>query len=116
MCRARARGPSTQSSTTDANLDCAFVADALVLVVLKIGEGLGMATLTGMEIHLGFCTHRMRPLFKLKYLKSVSTNQQASSQEIWCFELHLALVSCQHPDFSRNGSHLKNSVRKVELC
>ena len=35
--------------------------------------------------------------------------------KIWCFELHLALVSCQYPDFSRNGSHLKKSVRKVEF-
>ena len=35
--------------------------------------------------------------------------------KIWCFELHLALVSCQYPDFSRNGSHLKKSFRKVEF-
>ena len=35
--------------------------------------------------------------------------------KIWCFELHLALVSCQYPDFSRNGSHLKKSVGKVEF-
>ena len=31
-----------------------------------------------MEIHLGFCAYRMRPLFKLWYFKSGSTNQHAS--------------------------------------
>ena len=30
VCRARSRGPRTPSSTTDANLDCAFVEDALI--------------------------------------------------------------------------------------
>ena len=30
VCLARRRGPSTQSKTVDANLDCAFVQNALV--------------------------------------------------------------------------------------
>ena len=38
MCRARRRGPRVPSRTTDANLDCAFVENALLFVVLKIGK------------------------------------------------------------------------------
>ena len=38
MCHARHEGPRISSRTTDANLDCAFVENAHVfLVVLKIG-------------------------------------------------------------------------------
>ena len=37
MCRARRGGPRTLSRTTDANLDCAFVENALVFVIPKIG-------------------------------------------------------------------------------
>ena len=37
MWRARRVGPRTPSHTVDANLDCAFVKKALVLVVPKIG-------------------------------------------------------------------------------
>ena len=36
MCRARRGGPRT-ASTTDANLDCAFVENVLVLIDPKIG-------------------------------------------------------------------------------
>ena len=39
MCRARRGGPRTPSTTTDANLDCAFVGIALLFVVLEIGRG-----------------------------------------------------------------------------
>ena len=38
MWRARHRGPRTPSRTTDANLDCAFVENALVFVAPKIGR------------------------------------------------------------------------------
>ena len=37
MCRARRRGPRTPTRTTDANLDCAFVENAIVFVLLNIG-------------------------------------------------------------------------------
>ena len=37
MCRARRVEPRTASRTTYANLDCAFVENALVFAVLKIG-------------------------------------------------------------------------------
>ena len=37
MWRARHKGPRTPSRTTDANVDCAFVENALVFVVPKIG-------------------------------------------------------------------------------
>ena len=36
VCRARYGGPRTASRTTDTNLDCAFVENALVFVVPKI--------------------------------------------------------------------------------
>ena len=35
-----------------------------------------------------------------------------SPMKIWCFEPHLALVSCQHLHFSRNGSHLQKKCPK----
>ena len=38
MCRARRGGPRTPSRPTYANLDCAFVENALIFVVLKIGR------------------------------------------------------------------------------
>ena len=38
VCRARRGGPRTPSTTTDANLDCAFVEKALVFVVPKLGR------------------------------------------------------------------------------
>ena len=38
MYRARCEGPRTQSRTTDANLDCVFVENALVFVVPNIGR------------------------------------------------------------------------------
>ena len=38
MWRARRGGPRTPSTTTDANLNCAFVENAPVFVVLKIGR------------------------------------------------------------------------------
>ena len=41
MCRAGSGGPSTLSRTTDANLDCAFVENALFLLLQKL-EGLGL--------------------------------------------------------------------------
>ena len=37
MWHARRGGPRTQSRTTDANLDCPFVENALLFVALKIG-------------------------------------------------------------------------------
>ena len=37
MCPARPGCPRTPSRTTDVNLDCAFVENVLVLVVLNIG-------------------------------------------------------------------------------
>ena len=37
VCRARRGGPRTPSRTTDANLDCAFVENALLFVVPNIG-------------------------------------------------------------------------------
>ena len=36
MCRARRRGPSEPSTTTDANLDCAFVENAFFTRILKV--------------------------------------------------------------------------------
>ena len=36
MCRARRGGPTTLSRTADANLDCAFVENALLFAALKI--------------------------------------------------------------------------------
>ena len=38
MWRARRGGPRTPPTTTDANLDCAFVENLLVSVVPKIGR------------------------------------------------------------------------------
>ena len=38
VCRARRRGPRTPSKTAYANLDCAFVKNALVFVSSKIGR------------------------------------------------------------------------------
>ena len=35
MCRARRGGPRTPSTTTDANLNCAFVENALIYVIVK---------------------------------------------------------------------------------
>ena len=38
----RRGGPRTPSGTTDSNLDCAFVDNAIVFVVLKNGGPLGL--------------------------------------------------------------------------
>ena len=37
MCRARHGGPRTASTTNDTNVGCAFVENALVFIVPKIG-------------------------------------------------------------------------------
>ena len=41
VCGSRRSGPRKQSTTTDANLDCAFVENALVFIVPKVGRARG---------------------------------------------------------------------------
>ena len=61
--RARRRGPRTLSTTTDANLDCAFIEIALVFVTPKIGKAWAPPVHPPFP-HVFFYTHRTDPFPK----------------------------------------------------
>ena len=64
MWHARPGGPRTPSKTADANLDCAFVENALVFVAPKIGRAWA----------------RLAPLFGTIHLLSMTTSKAPSAE------------------------------------
>ena len=69
-----------------------------------------------MEIHLGFRAYRTGPIFALNVSKVVRVIKKLLfSYANLVFRASSFIVSCRYLDFSKNGSHLKKSVRKVEF-
>ena len=70
-----------------------------------------------MEIHLSFRAYRTGPIFALKSQKLLVRviKKLLFSYANLVFRPSSFIVSCRYLDFSKNGSLLKKSVRKVEF-